>query len=211
MNERNRDSLLLKAYVYAGFDFGVTYISMNKHFSEKLKSLRKKKGLTQDSLAEILGKSVRYIQKLESGKSDPSFSVMIEICQILEASIIDFAQQGFLSTADYCCLDGLPSAVQVIDTSGVITYCNQAYSKLLKRPKENLLQKNFLDFVAHKNEVKGIKDYLKFLVEKQPMPTPYISTIKDGDGIELKIEVNWHYLRDDEDKVIGFISVIRKI
>ena len=37
-------------------------------FSKKLKEIRKSQKLTQEELAEVLGKSVRHIQDLESKK-----------------------------------------------------------------------------------------------------------------------------------------------
>lgn len=43
-------------------------VKLSITFSKKLKQLRKSQKLTQEELAELLGKSVRHIQDLESRK-----------------------------------------------------------------------------------------------------------------------------------------------
>ena len=48
---------------------------------------RKKKGLTQMQLAEMLNITDRAVSKWETGRTMPDSSIMIELCDILEISV----------------------------------------------------------------------------------------------------------------------------
>ena len=56
-------------------------------FSINLRFYRRKKGLSQESLAERLGVSTRTIQFLESGTNLPSLSLAIKIAKVFEISL----------------------------------------------------------------------------------------------------------------------------
>lgn len=53
---------------------------------QRIKMLRKKKGLSQTKLAQMLGKSLRTVQKYETGEIEVSISVINQIAEILETS-----------------------------------------------------------------------------------------------------------------------------
>lgn len=53
---------------------------------QRSKMLRKKKGLSQTELAQMLGKSLRTVQKYETGEIEVSISVINQIAEILETS-----------------------------------------------------------------------------------------------------------------------------
>ena len=53
---------------------------------QRIKMLRKKKGLSQTELAQMLGKSLRTVQKYETGEIEVSISVINQIAEILETS-----------------------------------------------------------------------------------------------------------------------------
>ena len=53
---------------------------------QRIKMLRKKKGLSQTELAQMLGKSLRTVQKYETGEIEVSISVINQIVEILETS-----------------------------------------------------------------------------------------------------------------------------
>ena len=52
-----------------------------------LKDLRKKKGITQEQLAEKLGVSGRTISRWETGKNMPDISLLVEIAEFFDVSI----------------------------------------------------------------------------------------------------------------------------
>ena len=53
---------------------------------QRIKMLRKKKGLSQTELAQMLGKSLRTVQKYETGEIEVSIFVINQIAEILETS-----------------------------------------------------------------------------------------------------------------------------
>lgn len=53
---------------------------------QRIKMLRKKKGLSQTELAQMLGKSLRTVQKYETGEIEVSISVINQIAEILKTS-----------------------------------------------------------------------------------------------------------------------------
>lgn len=53
-----------------------------KRFSEKLRTLRKRKGLTQQQLGDMLEVSQAYIVQLEKGQKIPNALMIIKIAQL---------------------------------------------------------------------------------------------------------------------------------
>lgn len=53
---------------------------MNNTFGEKLKDLRKEKGLTQKQLADNIGQSQSTIFYWESNQQEPSISALKRLC-----------------------------------------------------------------------------------------------------------------------------------
>ena len=63
-----------------------------------IKEARKKKGLTQRSLAELLKIPYQQVQKWEYGKNKPNFNNIIKLCNILD---LDFNDIIFRQTESY--------------------------------------------------------------------------------------------------------------
>lgn len=59
---------------------------MSNSLSKKVKELRKRKGFSQEELAEKSGLSVRTIQRIENGESDPSGDSIKRISVALEVT-----------------------------------------------------------------------------------------------------------------------------
>lgn len=57
---------------------------------DSLRAKRLKKGFTQEQLAKEAGVSKETIKSLEYGRVNPSFSLMLKLCEILEAKAEDF-------------------------------------------------------------------------------------------------------------------------
>ncbi|WP_247930726.1 helix-turn-helix domain-containing protein [Streptococcus mitis] len=58
-----------------------------KVFSERLKELRLKKGLTQTELGEKVGVKQSTFTNWEKGKREPSFENLIKLADLLEVSL----------------------------------------------------------------------------------------------------------------------------
>ena len=54
------------------------------NFKENLKNLRKSKNLTQGELAKVLGVDQRTVSAWEKGVCEPSFSILLKLCEIFE-------------------------------------------------------------------------------------------------------------------------------
>lgn len=59
-------------------------------FGKRLKFLRERKGLTQEQLAEALGKSHSTVSKLEQGLHAPRFVLFEQILSVVEAHPKEF-------------------------------------------------------------------------------------------------------------------------
>ena len=60
-------------------------LKIGKFISEQ----RKKQGLTQAQLAEKLFITDRAVSKWETGRALPDSSIMLELCKILNISVVD--------------------------------------------------------------------------------------------------------------------------
>lgn len=63
-------------------------------FNEKLQKMRKEKGMSQESLAEVLGVSRQAISKWESGQSYPEMENLITLSQLFGVTIDSFVKDG---------------------------------------------------------------------------------------------------------------------
>ena len=63
-----------------------------KLLGEKIRKVRLSKNLTQAELANQIGKDQQSIQRLESGKVNPSFLYLLEISKGLEISITEIVE-----------------------------------------------------------------------------------------------------------------------
>lgn len=55
-------------------------------FSERLKTIRKERGLTQADLAKLIGIKKAAITRWESGSREPNFTRLVELCDALDVS-----------------------------------------------------------------------------------------------------------------------------
>jgi transcriptional regulator with XRE-family HTH domain len=62
-------------------------------FGKYIKEARKRKRLTQTSVAEKLGVTQSYYSRIENGDRDVDLAVAFEICNVLGLNISDFANE----------------------------------------------------------------------------------------------------------------------
>jgi transcriptional regulator with XRE-family HTH domain len=62
-------------------------------FGNRVRRLRKSKGLTQLELAELLGVGRSYLSQIESGKRDPGLRLIKSIADGLETSLSKLLRQ----------------------------------------------------------------------------------------------------------------------
>lgn len=61
-------------------------VSNDAAIGQRIKSLRKLKGYNQSELAEIIGKSLRTVQKYETGEIEVSISVINQLAEVLDTT-----------------------------------------------------------------------------------------------------------------------------
>ncbi|MDR2948635.1 MAG: helix-turn-helix domain-containing protein [Prevotella sp.] len=67
---------------------------MKTNVGEKIAEIRKRKGLTQDEVAERANVNLRTVQRIESGETDPRGYTLSSICKVLEVNIEDILDYG---------------------------------------------------------------------------------------------------------------------
>lgn len=63
-------------------------------FDKKLKELRKRKNISQDELADLIGVHKSHVSRYERGLAMPSIEVAQKIAEVLEVSIDDLVTDG---------------------------------------------------------------------------------------------------------------------
>ena len=64
------------------------------YINKRITELRKKKGVTEHKMSLQLGRSRSYMQSISSGRSLPSMSEFLSICEYLNVSPRDFFDDG---------------------------------------------------------------------------------------------------------------------
>jgi len=67
---------------------------MKNKVGEKIAEIRKRKGLTQEDVAEQANVNLRTIQRIENGETDPRGYTMSSICKVLNVNIEDILDYG---------------------------------------------------------------------------------------------------------------------
>ncbi len=68
---------------------------------KKIKELRKKKGLSQENLAESASINLRTIQRIENNESEPRGKTLSLICEVLEVTAEDILDHGKQTDKNY--------------------------------------------------------------------------------------------------------------
>lgn len=67
----------------------MNYINAKNQFAANLRMFRVEKNITQEQLAELIGKSTEHISFLERGERSPSFEIVIDIANALKIPVRD--------------------------------------------------------------------------------------------------------------------------
>jgi len=62
-------------------------VGLKENFGKRLRSIRRKKDLTQEQLAELVGLSVEFISNIERGINSPSFNTLEKLEQVLHTPV----------------------------------------------------------------------------------------------------------------------------
>lgn len=107
-------------------------------------------------------------------------------------------------------LDALSAGIQVNDVNGLVTYVNRSHARRLGIPAEKITGRMYIwDFVFDPVDAENLREYLKYLVEKKPKPTPYFTRNKTAQGEEIPVRVDWDYIFNPAGEVKAFVSLIQ--
>ncbi len=68
---------------------GVMKDDQIKKLGKRIKELRKQKGLTQFDLASFINKDQQALQRIETGKVNPSYYYLVLLCRGLDITMED--------------------------------------------------------------------------------------------------------------------------
>ena len=64
--------------------------TVTQKFGQRVRDLRKKKGLTQEQLAEMAKIDHSYLNAIEAGRKNPSLKRIAKLARVLEISLPEF-------------------------------------------------------------------------------------------------------------------------
>lgn len=71
-----------------------------KKLGLKIKELRKRKGLTQEELAELIQMEQNSISVMESGRNFPTLGTLEKIAKVLDVKLSDFFDYDYIEDTD---------------------------------------------------------------------------------------------------------------
>ena len=71
-----------------------------KKLGLKIKELRKRKGLTQEQLAELIDMEQNSISVIESGRNFPTLGTLEKIAKVLDVNLSDFFDYDYIEDID---------------------------------------------------------------------------------------------------------------
>lgn len=71
-----------------------------KKLGLKIKELRKRKGLTQEELAELIQMEQNSISVIESGRNFPTLGTLEKIAKVLDVNLSDFFDYDYIEDID---------------------------------------------------------------------------------------------------------------
>ena len=66
---------------------------LQKKLGEKIRNIRKAKGLTQEQLAEMLDIDNKHLSRIEKGKHMPTYAISKKLSEILKFDIFHFEEE----------------------------------------------------------------------------------------------------------------------
>ena len=104
-----------------------------------------------------------------------------------------------------------PFGIQLTDLEGKIVYSNPAHHQIQGYEMDQLLGMYLWDLTVDDDHRVKTREYYQNIISKNPEPTMYSIREKTRDGREIDVQINWDYIRNEENEVTGIISIIEDI
>lgn len=188
----------------------------NKQFAERLKSLRKIKGITQSELSQKARLDYRHYQDIESGKVNISIDTIKCIAAALSVKncyLLNFEKNTTFNSMNILCpadlLGKLSSCVQICDMGGNVLYDN-SIGDLTGCGEENCAHKvkvKIWDSITDPTEKERMQKYFESNAQKMTTSGGSFHTFDDIDNRKQAVTINWSYLIGNEGHAIGFVCM----
>jgi transcriptional regulator with XRE-family HTH domain len=63
--------------------------NLQKKFGKRLRYLRRNRDITQEQLAELIGRTVQFVSLLERGEAAPSFETLEKLAEVLGVDVAE--------------------------------------------------------------------------------------------------------------------------
>lgn len=108
-------------------------------------------------------------------------------------------------------IDTIPYGIEELDLDGKRVFVNGSYCKMLGYNYREITEKYIWDNEPTAAHIQKLKDYFEYIKSEQPPPEKYISKKVKKDGTVIDVNIDWNYLYNDNDKLVGFLSVVTDI
>lgn len=157
----------------------------------KIKDFRKKSGLTQQQLAELIGKKEVTIRKYENSSREPRLSVIQDICSALNIPIEEFGEELFQIKKSQSSEEDKPSA----DSLELLNHCDFDSNPLNKELTEINLVKQLLLIQGYKIEFYNLSE--KHIDDAEKLESALKYTLPLGKVINLKTQDEFELTNSD--------------
>jgi transcriptional regulator with XRE-family HTH domain len=186
--------------------------------AENIRRYRQIKRLTQAGAAKLANMSLRYYQKVESGRLDLKCSTLEKLARTFEVSPCQLLVEKGLRPpcgGNYFCtagvLDLLPFGVLAADTNGEIAYGNKAYFQLIDRQPDPTTQRYYWDILDTEKDKETGRSKLQQIFGKRPAPQPYEREYTNKEGLRRQVVSHWHYLLSGDGDLLGIVGLARSV
>ncbi len=105
----------------------------------------------------------------------------------------------------------IPHGIKTVDLDGKITFANESYHRIFGYENGELLGTSFLEVSSDPEQLEKDKEYFRTILRTQPRPQSMVRTCKTKNGDEITIQLDWTYLYDGEQRLLGFVDVVTDI
>lgn len=196
--------------------------------AQHLVTLRKAAGKTQVQFAKEAGISLRTLQEIESGKSDPKLSVFQKACDVLQISSVDLMyalETGILLsrtktsaqqpsrlqlTMPFSRLDQLQAGLCFIETDGLLLYINLHAAHLLGCSRQEIVGRMYVwDFLADESKRQELmQEFAGVIREPASARAPLFLEAKRKDGVPVSLRLEVSNLKNSAGAPEAFFAAI---
>ncbi len=184
---------------------------LNIEDREELQRLLKKHGSIQSYETDVMRCDGSVFQSRYSARLDENEGWIEGIIQDITA---EKAAEKALQESESrmkSLLDAVPFMVYECDVKGIITFASSASKEILGYHKDEIVGSHVWEAMTPGMQRDLLPEYLDYLAEEQPTPTPYLAKSIRKDNRVIDVQIDWSYQKDEGGKVSGFVCIMSDI